>query len=236
MGQVVRAQRCLGGCALALLLASGAASAQQAPAPGPDDSVPTAASTVRRGPRSEDFAIQSSPWVDVTLTSLWLEERTSGFWNVGVQPGGYLFERLRWSARLVVPLGDAGDEAYYASTGVSSLTHVDSREVSVFYGASLGVVVASTRSFAFSPSLFFLRTDVSDYGTSLGLALPFDWVTARSMRVGFEFDAGSAFGGQMRFSCQPGSVPNTCSPSQRKRPAGTAIGLQFYMGWSLGML
>jgi hypothetical protein len=230
MGQVVRAQRCLGSCALALLFVSRAASAQQAPAPGPDDS----AATVRRGPLSEDFAIQSSPWVDVTLTSLWLEERTSGFWNVGVQPGGYLFERLRWSVRLVVPLGHAEDEAYNASTGVSTATALNSREVSVFYGASLGVVVAATRSFAFAPSLFILRTDVGDYGTSVGLALPFDWVTSRSMRVGFEFDAGSSFGGQVHFSCQPSSV--ACSPSQSNRPTGTAIGLQFYMGWSLGML
>ncbi len=184
----------------------------------------------------DDFAIQSTPWVDVTLTSLWLEERTSGFWNVGVQPGGYLFERLRWSVRLVVPLGDAEDDAYNPSTGVSSIAFLNSREVSVFYGASLGVVVASTRSFAFSPSLFFLRTDVGDYGTSVGLSLPFDWVTSRSMRIGFEFDAGSAFGGQVQLRCQPSLGGGVCSPSERKRPTGTVIGLQFYMGWSLGML
>lgn len=189
----------------------------------------------------EDAVLTDSPWVDLTLANVWFDERTSNFWNFGVQAGGYLFERLRISGRLVVPAGTASDEYdggdSWNSNGPLSGARVPAPDVSAFYGGSLGVVVTNGKRFVFSPGVLFMRTDVSDYGSVVGVGLPFEWTTARSMRLGFEFGVGHSFGGHVEYTCANyGPQGDSCELVEEKRPSGTAILLQFYLGWAMGKL
>jgi len=190
---------------------------------------------------SVDFVARSSPWVDFSLTSFYMYDRVGNFLNFGVQVGGYFFERLRLSGRLVTPLEDVTDHYYeYNDIGSSqqgSYRRIDSRNVSVLYGASVGLVVTNSRAFVFGPGLTLLRTDVEAYGSSVILTLPFEWTTRRNLRIGFELGLGRAVGGKVRMACTTYTSPGTsCGIRTLDRPAGTAILAQFYMGWSLGRL
>jgi hypothetical protein len=174
-----------------------------------------------------DFVLQQSPWVDFSITNFWFDERASNFLNLGVQVGGYFLERMRVSVRLVAPLEEASDEFYeysYSSDGLYESTRA--RSMSVLYGGSFGLIISNSKTFLFAPGLLVLRSDVNAYGTAALLSLPFDWTTARHLRVGFELAIGHAFGG----------TAGTSDGSKRDRPGGTAIVLQYYMGWSMGHL
>ncbi|HEY6079934.1 MAG TPA: hypothetical protein VIW29_14070 [Polyangiaceae bacterium] len=238
MGQGARARSYCFGCLATLLLASRVVLAQPSvappasgPAAAPASPAPAAAAT-----QPDDFALRSSPWIDVTLTNVWLEDRTSGFWNVGMQAGAYLVDRLRVSARLVVPLAEASDDlsGYSFNPGSAGAQPLPSRNVSVFYGMTVGLVVAGTKNFVFAPGFVFLRSDVNDYGSSLGLQLPFEWTTSRSMRVGFELSAGKSFGGHVQVTCPTNGAD--CVARDVSRPSGASIVTQFHIGWSLGSL
>lgn len=190
----------------------------------------------------EDFVLRSSPWVDFTLTSFHLEDRTGNFFNLGVQVGGYVFERLRVSARLATPLEDVSDGySSYAdalpSNGSQSFDRVKARSLTLLYGASVGLLITNSKTFAFGPSVQLLRTDVSAYGTALSIGLPFEWTTRKNLRIGFEFALGHAFGGNIKDVCRTVSTPSTsCGTTTRDRPAGTAVLFQYNMGWALGRL
>lgn len=176
-----------------------------------------------------DFALRQSPWVDFSLTNFWLNERASNFLNVGVQVGGYFLERMRISARLVAPLEEPQDEYHdygYFNSGSFGYRNARSRSISALYGASFGLILSNSRTFLFAPGLLVMRADVNAYGTSAALALPFDWTTARHLRVGFELAIGHAFGGSARDG----------DGNKVDRPGGTAIFLQFYLGYSMGHL
>ena len=95
-------------------------------------------------------------------------------------------------------------------------------------------MVTNSKSFVFGPNLAFVRTDVEDYGTAFAFGLPFEWTTARNLRVGFELALGHAFGGSFRTACVSGTT--SCGLGRQSRPDGTAVLFQFYMGWSLGRL
>jgi len=190
----------------------------------------------------EDFAARSSPWVDLTLTTFHLEDRTGNLLNLGVQVGGYVFERLRVSARLVAPLEEVSDgystySGSQESNGAQSFERVKSRSMTLLYAASLGIMLTNSKSFVFAPSVELQRTDVLAYGSAISLALPFEWTTRKNMRVGFEIALGHAFGGHIEDVCRTVSSPATsCGTRKRDRPSGTAVLLQYYMGWSLGRL
>jgi hypothetical protein len=170
----------------------------------------------------------ATPWVDFSLTNFWLDERSSNFLNLGVQVGGYFLERLRVTARLVAPLEEAQDEHYdsFYDPGSGSYLSQRSRSIAVLYGASLGLILSNSRTFLFAPGLLLLRTDVEDYGTSGLLSLPFEWTTRRHLRVGFELALGHAFGGSQ----------SDGAGGSEERPGGTAVLLQFALGWSMGDL
>jgi hypothetical protein len=189
-------------------------------------------------PLPEDFVLRSSPWVDFSLTSFWMEDRVGNFLNLGVQVGGYFFDRLRVSARMVTPLEDVTDGySNYSYYGSGELRRVDSRQMSVLYGASVGLLITSSKSFAFGPSLGLLHTDVNAYGSAVLLTLPFEWTTRKNLRVGFELSLGHAFSGSVRQQCRSSTSPVTdCGSSDLDRPGGTAVLFQYYMGWSLGHL
>lgn len=193
-----------------------------------------------------DFVARSSPWVDFSFTSFYMKDRVGNFLNFGVQAGGYFFEHLRLSARLVAPTEVVRDDADADGSsfgggggGTFRVTSTEpSRRMSVLYGASLGLVVSNDRSFVFGPNVGFVRTDVEDYGTAIVLGLPFEWTTSRNLRVGFELSIGHASGGSARSSCitNTGGITTSCGVSKSEREGGTAVVFSYYMGWSLGRL
>ena len=203
-----------------------------------ESSVSRSAAARRRG--VPDFVRRATPWVDLALTNYYLDDRVDNFWNLGVQVGAYLFDHLRVSARLVAPLEEVRDSHTYYATQTSSRGSyhpVDSRSVSLLYGASVGLVITNSRSFVFGPSIALLRTDVEAYGSAWFITLPFEWTTQRSLRIGFEFGLGHAFDGKVREACLTNTSPaRGCGVVEVDRTGGTALLAQFYMGWALGKL
>jgi hypothetical protein len=176
----------------------------------------------------QDFVLGTTPWVDFSLTNFWMEDRTSNFLNVGVQVGGYFFERIRVSGRLLAPLDEASDDYYsgWVPLGDGARYSVPERNAALLYGASLGLILASSKTFLFAPGVSLLRTDVNAYGSAAILSLPFEWTTTRHLRVGFELGFGRAFGGNIAYN----------TGEERERPDGTTLLLQFSLGWSLAAL
>lgn len=178
------------------------------------------------------FIERASPWVDLVLTSFWLDNRYSNFLNFGAQVGCYCFGRLRLSARVMIPLGTVGDD--YRTSIFSEPPFRQARNVSFVYTASVGLVVTNSRSFVFGPSVVLQRADVEAYGSELAFALPFEWTQRKNMRTGFEFSLGHAFGGSVADTCTTASSPGCAT--FRTRPSGTSILAQFNLGWALGGL
>ena len=189
-----------------------------------------------------ELVLRATPWVDFALTSFWMGDRTDNFLNLGVQAGGYLFERLRLSGRLVVPLEEASDEfdelsPFSPSASGTAYQRLPSRSVSALYGVSAGLILSSSRSFLFAPGLTIWRTDVNDYGTTGALTLPFEWTTSRRLRVGFELALGHSFGGYQARSCRVFTTAgSSCGTDEVSRPGSTAVLLQYQMGWALSGL
>lgn len=188
----------------------------------------------------DDFLRRTSPWVDFTLTSFYMENRAGNFLNFGVQVGGYFFERLRLAGRLVVPLEDVKDDLSHYSSGPGSsgsFRRINARSLTMLYGVSAGVLVTNSRSFVFGPSVELQRTDVEAYGTTLAFGLPFEWTMRSNLRVGFELAIGHSFGGSVNQICETFTSPVTsCGTSSVDRPSGTSVLFQYYMGWALGSL
>lgn len=190
----------------------------------------------------KDFVLKASPWVDFTLTSFYMENRVGNFLNLGVQFGGYLWQRLRVSGRMVVPLEDVNDDiSSYSygtnSSGTGSYTRRDARSMSVLYGASVGLLITNSRTFVFGPSVGLQRTDVSAYGTAIAFGLPFEWTTQKNMRIGFELAIGHAFGGKSQEVCRTFGSPSTsCGERRVNREPGMTVLFQYNMGWGLGNL
>jgi hypothetical protein len=192
----------------------------------------------------QEFVARASPWVDLSLGSFYLEDRVGNFLNFGVQVGGYLFEHVRVSARLLAPTEEVRDQSSnfssFSGDGLTffSTTQAPSRSMSVLYGASVGFVLSNDRSFVFGPNIGFVRTDVEDYGTAVVVGLPFEWTTGRRLRVGFELSIGRASGGTALSRCtaSSGATTASCGLISREREAGTAVMLSYNMGWALGRL
>lgn len=206
--------------------------ATQPAAVGGDDSRPA-----RRAldPRA---AVKSSPFIDATLAGLWLEQRFGDPIVFGLQGGAYFGEAVRLVVRLEMPSKSASDEFTFKYEDPSTTTFYvprDSTGASLLYGASLGVVAASNEGFVFAPGIVFQRSDVEDYGTMLGIAVPFEWVTVRGLRFGMEIDLGRAFGGTVHYTCSGDpSDPAVCGSGatyEGERGAGRAFALRFQMGF-----
>ena len=187
-----------------------------------------------------DFWARSSPWVDVTFAGLSMDNRVTNLLSVGVQGGAYLFKHLRLSARLAVPFKNAADD-YPRVTPPShedgnDLLNLRSRDISVLYGASVGLIVTNSKTVVFGPGITLLRSDVADYGTSLAFALPFEWTTAQGLRIGAEVGVGHAFGGSVRQTCDPDVIPGGCVTYRIDREGGMTLLAQLSIGWALGSL
>jgi hypothetical protein len=171
--------------------------------------------------------------VDLLAAGYDFEQRFSNLTTFGVQVGGYFFRRVRLVGRIMLPIEKLGDRASTESTQFSlGYQQVRSERPTFLYGGALGIVAANNHNFVFSPGLAFVRTDVSDYGTFVGLSLPFEWVTESGLRVGTEVNVGRAFGGVIRLNCFSTGVNPVCdSDRTADRRAGTGIFFDFQIGW-----
>jgi hypothetical protein len=222
-------------------LPEGAAPPQAYPAPAYPPPVSAYPAPDRPAPPApqppNDAAVRTSPWIDVMVATFAWSDRISEFMNIGVQAGGYIAKRVRISGRLLLPTSDAKDDFRLSTADVldgDGYVYEESEPARLLYGANLGVVAAGTRSFVLSPGLMFLRSDVADYGTMVGLSLPFEWVTPTGLRVGFEFALGRALGGDVRQSCTSSGLPGQCADGPTRtvrRDPGTGILLDFEIGW-----
>ena len=175
----------------------------------------------------DDSAVRSTPFIDALVTSVSWENRFSQFLVVGAQAGVYVAGRLRLTVNAMIPTDKLNDEYYGDGAGNYEYASGRSKDASFLYGASAGIVAARTSNFALSPGIAFARSDVSDYGTMLALSMPLEWVLPSGMRVGFVPNLGRVFGGSF-VRC----ADTFCSQSFRvDRPAGTALLLQFQLGF-----
>jgi len=171
---------------------------------------------------ADDAAVSSTPFVDAVIAGVDWKRRLSGALNVGVQAGLFVAGRVRLSAKLVFPSDNLHDDD--AGYGFGA------KDPSLFYAFSAGVAAVRTPSFVMSPGLMFARTDVSDYGTMLGLSLPLEWVTGSGLRLGIEGGLGRAFGGRTASNCN--DVVALCTlPPYRDREGGSALWFQFHVGF-----
>jgi hypothetical protein len=205
-------------------------------APQPIQLSPTAGGSVKAPePRrvvDPHAAVKSSPFLDATLSGMWLEQRFGDPIVFGLQGGAYFAQAVRFVLRLEMPSKSATDEFRldYDQTSNTNYFHRDSKAVSLLYGATVGVVAASGEGFVFAPGVVLQRSDVEDYGTMLGIAMPFEWVTQRGLRFGLEVDLGRAFGGTVHYTCN--SSPCATGPTfDGNRGAGRAFALRFQMGF-----
>ncbi|HET9929612.1 MAG TPA: hypothetical protein VFQ35_02945 [Polyangiaceae bacterium] len=185
---------------------------------------------------SSRVVTNGSPFFDVTLGGLFLEQRFGDPLVVGIQGGAYFADIVRLSLRAEMPSSEATDQAGSSYDYQSSYTlqRVDADPARFIFGGTLGISVVNTQNFAFSPGVLVLRSDVADYGTVLGVSLPFEWITSRGLRFGLEVDLGRAFGGTTRIGCYSAGG---CPPSEvgdKDREAGRALGLRFSIGYGIG--
>jgi len=186
-------------------------------------------------------AANSLPFVDlIELGSGW-SGRPSSLWNIGGQIGLFVAGRLRLAARLALPTSSNAD-VYYFNANLPELGDgyqgQQAKPFSALYGVTAGYVAVSTPSFALSPGLAFSRSNVSDYGSMLALAVPVEWTTSGGVRLGLELDMGRVLGGSYRFDCSPSSALGSSCPNgteyRADRPSGAALWLQFSVGYAFG--
>jgi hypothetical protein len=153
----------------------------------------------------------------------------------------FAVDRIRLGARLQAPIDEPRDD--FGSDGRvlsndGSFQPIDSEAPVVVYGGSVGVALIDLPGFVMSPGIYVLRSDVADYGTMLGFALPFEWVTRRGMRVGFDFGIVRSFGGEVQQQCtsfSPTGAPATCDPGEVRafdREGGNGFFANFLIGWA----
>lgn len=165
--------------------------------------------------------MSSTPFIDLVFVGVNWERRFLGVGTIGAQAGVFVAKLLRVAAKVSLTPEDIPDDQ-------ENIGH-QSKSMSVLYGASVGVAAIRTPIFVMSPGLAFARTDVSDYGTMIGLSLPVDWVTHNGLRFGLEGQLGRAFGGRRVVSCSINCAATSFDWGDR--PAGTALSLQLSIGF-----
>lgn len=184
-----------------------------------------------------DSAVRTWPFIDVLVGGINMENRLQHFLSLGIAAGVFLGDIVRVAPQVSMFSSEADDDLQpfeSSDTIPADFQPEPSESASVLYGGSLGFALISRQSFAFSPGVIYLRTDVSDYGSFLGVSLPFEWVSNEGARFGFVVDIGRAFGGSVRASCFGSSVPGDCDPGEVRefdREAGAAFYSHFQMGW-----
>lgn len=210
-----------------------------APPPAGYGPVPYDAPQTRRHPSSQysdTASTESSPFLDLLIAGVAEDKRFDHLFNVGIQAGAYLGGRVRIAGRFIMltsePDDDLADESRSSDTSdlPAGYIGVSSEPPIVVYGGSLGFAVVAKRNFALAPGVLVMRTDESDYGTFLGMGVPFEWVGDDGARFGFEVGFGRGFGGEIRGRC----VRSPCTVDQEKtfdRPTGGVFYAHFQFGW-----
>jgi hypothetical protein len=153
-------------------------------------------------------------------------ERVSSAAAFGGEVGLFAWDRLRVSARALVPVAGVNDEVNDAAdtSGASAW----------LWGFSVGAAANRQAGFALSPSLQYLRPQGGDYGNALGVHVPFEWLSASGFRLGFEFSLLYGFGGEYRqLVCFDGSGCPRIEPAKRPSSAGFVAG--FMIGHAFSM-
>jgi len=171
----------------------------------------------------EDAAVASTPFFDAIVVAADWQHRVSQAVTVGAQGGVYIAGRVRVTAKIAFPTETISDQQADFGSG--------SKPPAFFYAFSAGFTVLRSASFALSPGLLFARTDVGDYGSTLGVSLPCDWVTQSGLRLGLEGGAGRAFGGQRAVGCSVAAADCNQRPKYEDRDGGLALWLQFQIGF-----
>lgn len=173
---------------------------------------------------ADDAAVSSTPFFDAVIVAADFQNHISQSVSVGAQAGVFVAGRARLTAKIAFPTEGLGDQqADFGS---------EAKNPSFFYAFSAGVAALRTPTFVMSPGVMLARTDVSDYGTMLGLSLPLDWVMKSGLRLGLEGGLGRAFGGRRAVTCDtPGASDCSGQPKYEDRKAGTALWLQFQIGF-----
>ncbi len=188
----------------------------------------------------DDASTQTTPFIDVLAGGATLGDRVDQFFMMGGQLGTYIASRVRIVARLSFFTEQPNDNfsqydysyAYYGNTTIpNGYNAVPSESPSLMYGFALGGGAIVRTNFAFSPGVAFARTDESDYGSFLGISLPFEWVTEEGVRLGFEFDLGRAFGGKVGAECIDTTVCTAGDTQSVDRPGSAAFYGHFQFGW-----
>jgi hypothetical protein len=180
----------------------------------------------------EDAAAQTSPFIDLLAGGIALDQRYDQFLAVGGQAGLYLGARVRLAIRGLMLSDKSGDDVDAYPLLSSGYSPVESDKANFIYGASLGAAPVVRPNFLFAPGVSFMRSDVSDYGSFVGLSVPFEWVGDEGMRIGFEVVLGRAFGGSVHSRCTYSSTKCTLGDERDEdRPAGTGFYAAFQIGW-----
>ena len=173
---------------------------------------------------AKDAAASSTPFFDAILVTADWKNRISESVSIGAQAGVFVARRVRLTAKIAFPTEGWGDQEADFGSGA--------KNPSLFYAFSAGYAAVSLPTFVMSPGLMLGRTDVGDYGTMLGLSVPLDWVMRSGLRLGLEGGLGRAFGGQRVIACNtPGSADCSQQPQYAGREAGSALWLQFQIGF-----
>ncbi|MGC4095144.1 MAG: hypothetical protein QM756_45945 [Polyangiaceae bacterium] len=216
-----------------------APAAAAAPAPAPTVAVappPVDAETrllEAQPTKPTGLATSGSPFFDASVGGVFMEQRFSDLFVLGLQGGVYAGDKVRIAVRLEMPSTDTGDRANNTRTS-SSVFVRDTASPRLLYGGSVGVTLINSNNFAFSPGAMLLRSDVSEYGTMIGASLPFEWVTSRGLRFGLEVDLGYGFGGKVNYQCFTGTTCTAADLEPSDRPSGRALGLRFAIGYGVG--
>jgi len=151
-----------------------------------------------------DAALGYSPFLSGTLGGIAIGERFSSSAYLGAELGAF-FGRWRVSARTLFPFG------VHQPTGEAlsnpEFLSIPSEKPALLYGVSAGAAAYVSTGFVASVGLNFMRSDVSDFGNTLGLSLPLEWITRWGLRVGVEPGFLHAFGGEVLGECSPGFAP-----------------------------
>ncbi len=164
-------------------------------------------------------AVRASPFIQMSAGSLHLRERISTALAFGGEVGLFAWERLRASARALVPITTVHDEISKPADMPDSSAWL--------WGFSLGAAANRQDGFAMTPSLQFLHVAGGDFGSTLGFLVPFEWLTRGGFRVGFDFSLLYGFGGHYR--------PSDCAegppcPGEHDRPNSAGFIANFLLG------
>lgn len=179
-------------------------------------------------------AASRSPFFDALAGAVVEGNRFDDFLLTGGEAGLFVADRLRLSARLLTFLSQNSDS--YPSGALSSgYEPVDSKPPSILWGGSAGFAVVSASGFLLSPGILFMRTDVSDYGSFLGVNVPLEWVYRSGFRIGFEIALGRSFGGTVIQECYTyyGSACTQGTKNEISRDAGSGFYAAFEIGWGI---